>query len=341
MTLRPDTLDDLWHLYNLVRSGDLVTAETFRTADKPGMAEDAGKAKKRPVKLTIAAERVEFHDFANRLRILGPIVGTDEQGRYHTLNIEPFTEVTLTKPGEWRDHEVERVAEAVRAGERPQVVFVSIEDGDATLAVLRQYGLQEVGVIAGPGTGKRLGKVEDPDPWFREILLGLTTLMPERGAVVLVVGPGFAKDHLLRWLKDKAPDMAARCIVDSTSHAGVLGIREAMRRGLVDRVDSQARMALEERLVERIMEALGRGEPVAYGPAEVARGLELGAASLLLVTDRHVREANGADLLDRAKQTRCEGHVVSTGHEAGKKLDQFGGCAALLRYAMPAGEVRA
>lgn len=335
MKLRPDTLDDLWHLYNLVEAGDLVTATTQRTVTVGRGDASEEKAGKRTVTLTVQVERVEFHDFANRLRVLGPIVGTEEQGRYHTLNIEPLDELNIAKPEEWKDHHVQRVSEAVRAGQRPLVVFVAIEEGEATLAVLRQYGLQEAGVVPGPGSGKRTGKEEDRGPWFGEILLGLRNLVPETGTV-LIVGPGFAKEHLHRWLKDKAPELARRCLVDSTSHAGIVGIREAMKRGLVDRVDKEARVALETRLVEKVLEAIAADQPNAYGLAEVHRALEAGAASLLLVTDRAVREGRAEELLALAKRTQCEAHVVSTGHEAGKRLDLMGGCAALLRYALPA-----
>jgi protein pelota len=336
MKLRPDTLDDLWHLHNLIEPGDHVTATTQRTLMVGRGDAEEEKARKKTVTLTIEAERVEFHDFANRLRVIGTIVGTDEQGRYHTLNIEPLDEVGIAKKAPWRDHQVERVSEAVKAGERPLVIFVAMEQGEATVAIMRQYGLQEAGVIAGPGSGKRTGQLADDAPWFGEILLALKTLVPERGTVLLI-GPGFAKDHFLAWAKDKAPDIARRVIVDSTAHAGVVGIREAMRRGLVDRVDKEARVALETRMVERVLEAIAAGKPSAYGLAEVQRALEAGAANLLLVTDRLVREGEGEALLDVAKRTQCEAHVVSTGHEAGKRLDLMGGAAAELRYAMAPG----
>ena len=335
MKLRPDTLDDLWHLYNIVEAGDHVTATTQRTVviDR-GIDAGEEKARKKTMTLTVQVERVEFHDFANRLRLIGTIVGTDEQGRYHTLNIEPLEEVGIAKRQEWKEHQVKRVAEAVRAGERPVVVFLAIEDGEATLAVLRQYGLQEVGQVTGPGSGKRTGKEEDRGPWFGEIAASLQQHAKENG-VVLVVGPGFTKDQFLAYLKEKHKDLAKRTLVDSTAHAGIVGIREAMKRGLVDRVDKEARVAIETRMVEKVLEAIAANQPSAYGLGEVKRALELGAASLLLVTDRLVREGHAEALLALAKATQCEAHVVSTGHEAGKRLDLMGGAAALLRYALP------
>lgn len=334
MKLFVSTLDDLWHLYNIILPGDKVTATTQRTVTLDrGIDAGEEKVRRKTMTLTVEVERVEFHDFANRLRVLGSIVGGDEQGRHHTLNIEPLDELSIAKPTDWKDHHIARVQEAVRAAESPKVVFVAIEDGEATLAVLRQYGLQEVGVVAGPGSGKRTGKEEDRGPWFGEIHLGLKTLIPDSGTA-LVVGPGFTKDQFLAWMKDKHPDMAKRVLVDSTAHAGVVGIREAMKRGLVDRVDKEARVAVETRMVEKVMEAIGMAKPSAYGEAEVKRALDLGAANLLLVTDRMVREGNAEALLALAKGTQCEAHVISTGHEAGKRLDLMGGAAALLRYAM-------
>jgi protein pelota len=334
MKLRPDTLDDLWHLYNLIQPGDQVTATTQRTVTVDrGIDEGEEKLRKKTVTLTVLVERVEFHDFANRLRVLGTILGGEEQGRHHTLNIEPLDELTIAKPQDWKEHQVGRVQEAVRAGDRPIVVFLAIEDGEATLAVLRQYGLQEIGVVTGPGSGKRTGKEEDRGPWFGEIAASLQQHAKENG-VVLVVGPGFTKDQFLAFLKDKHKPLAKRTLVDSTAHAGIVGIREAMKRGLVDRVDKEARVAIETKMVEKVLEAIAANQPSAYGRAEVKRALDLGAASLLLVTDRAVREGEAEALLALAKATQCEGHVISTGHEAGKRLDLMGGAAALLRYAL-------
>ena len=87
--LRVDSLDDLWHLRELVEPGDAATALTWRTADVQTV-DRVGKAEKRAVTLTVRVEQVEWDAFSNRVRLLGPIVaGAQDVGSYHTIAIEP------------------------------------------------------------------------------------------------------------------------------------------------------------------------------------------------------------------------------------------------------------
>src|ERR1051326_2410632 len=127
LALRPDTIDDLWHLSHLLDKGDLATALTWREP-AAAKAQATAKVEKGPRTLTV---RVESAEFTNRLRIPGPIVdGPQDHGMYHTLTIEPLAEVTLVKPRGWKDHQLQRVKEAVDETKRPLVTFLSIEDNE-------------------------------------------------------------------------------------------------------------------------------------------------------------------------------------------------------------------
>ena len=80
--LFPESLDDLWHLEHLITPGNLVFATTLRTVDTATDKLRPEKAEKRPVRLGIRLERVEFHPYANRLRV----VGVSESG----VDFSPF-----------------------------------------------------------------------------------------------------------------------------------------------------------------------------------------------------------------------------------------------------------
>ena len=71
--LVPENTDDLWHLEHLIAPGDLVFATTFRTVELPADRVRPEKPEKKPVRLGIRVERVEFHKYANRLRVSGLI----------------------------------------------------------------------------------------------------------------------------------------------------------------------------------------------------------------------------------------------------------------------------
>jgi len=335
--LRVDTLDDLWHLHELAQPGDVATALTWRTAELDAKgAERAGKAEKRAMTLSVKVERVEWDAFSNRLRLLGPIVeGPQDVGSYHTLVVEPGAELTLRKPRGFRPHDWERVEEAVAATQRPLVTFLAIEENEAVVALLRQYGVQRMAEVFGHQSGKQYatGRAEE-EAFFDEVLMALRDYRPE-GAPLLVVGPGFAKERFLAHARAKQPALVKGAAVEATGQAGMAGVHEALKRGSVERVAKDSRVARETALVERFLEALGKGGLVAYGADEVRRAAEMGAADVVLVADHLVREGPGVAFLDLARGTGAQAHIISTLHEAGQRFDALGGVGALLRYPLP------
>lgn len=332
--LRVDSLDDLWHLRELVEPGDVASALTWRTADVESKgAERQGKPEKRAVHLGIKVESVEYAAFADRLRLLGPIVeGPQDIGSYHTISVEPQTELALKKTKGWRRHHEERLDEAVSATSKPLVTLLAIEENEAVVAVLRQYGVQKMADVAGHASGKQYARTKgEEESFFDEILLALRDHRPE-GAPFLVLGPGFAKERFLAHARAKQPALVQGAMVEATGQAGMTAIHEALKRGTIDRVSKDQRVARETALVERLFVALATDAPAAYGADEVRRALEAGAGETLLVTDRLVREGAGERLLDLARQTGAAPHVVSSVHEAGKRLESLGGVGVLLRY---------
>lgn len=331
--LRVETLDDLWHLHELAVPGDLATALTWRTADIAGKDERSGKAEKRAMTLTVRVESVEWDAYSNRLRLLGPIVeGPQDVGSYHTLVVEPPGELTLRKLKGLKAHHFDRLDEAVAATQRPQVVFLAIEENEAVVALLRQYGVQKMADIVGHVSGKQYASAKgDEEAFFDEALMALRDYRPE-GAPLLVLGPGFAKERFMAYARQKQPALVKGAAIEATGQAGMTGVHEAIKRGSVERVAKDSAVARETALVERFLEGLAKSEPVAYGAEEVARMIEMGAADVVLVVDRLVREGPGERFLDLARASGAKAHVISTHHEAGARFDKMGGVAAMLRY---------
>lgn len=335
--LRVDSLDDLWHLHELVEANDVASALTWRTAETDRKETDrAGKAEKRAMVLGVRVERAEWDAFSNRLRLLGPIVeGPQDVGSYHTIVVEPQTELTLRKARGFRRHHEERLEEAVEATARPLVTFLSIEENEAVVAVLRQYGVQRMAEIFGHVSGKQYASARgDEEAFFEEVLMALRDYRPE-GAPLLVVGPGFAKERFMAYARQKNAALVKGAAIEATGQAGMTGIHEALKRGSVERVAKDSRVSQETALVERFLEALATGRPAAYGPQETRRAAEMGAVDVMLVADRLVRSGEGEAYLDLARDMGAQAHVISTLHEAGARFDALGGVGALLRYALP------
>lgn len=332
--LVPETLDDLWHLHNLIDKGDHVTALTFRTRDVKEEKVRSEKISKVPVELTIEAEDIEFAAFADRLRIRGPIVaGSEELGSYHSLNLEADgrVDVRIRKVQGFRPHHYERIREAVEAAKRPLVTIVCLDDEEAVVAVLRQYGIQPVATIKGVSGGKMFRTEHSLEEYFGQLLAAARRVRAP-GSPLVVVGPGFTRESFLDFVKQRDAAFLAPFVTEGTGQSGMVGVQEALKRGVVGRVQRDQQVATDTQLVEEIFAEIGKDGPVGYGAREVESLLNQGAVRLLVITDEVLRTPQGASLLTLARRVQAQSHIVAVTHEAGKKLHALGGIAALLRY---------
>jgi protein pelota len=333
--LAVETLDDLWHLQNLVEPGDVATSLTRRREHLKVDKLRPERLEKRSLALSIKVEEVEFHRFANVLRLLGTIIMGPDIGKHHAFSIEPGSKLVVTKM--WRPEHLERLREAVRASRRPRVLLVAIDDESAELGLVRQYGLEGLGAISHRRAGKRYETEREAEErkFFRQLASAIDDIISREGVrAVIVAGPGFTKDAFHSFLRETRPELAAKVRLDSISSGGRTGLYEIVRRGLVERVSREDRLSFETSVVEQLMAEIAKGGLAIYGRAEVERAALAGAIEKLLVADKLLRN-NRADvgkLLELAQRTREKVVVVSTEHDAGRQLLSLGGVAALLRF---------
>jgi len=326
------TMDDLWHLYNLVAPGNLVHASTYRRGEEKSDKLRAERADKKRMWLGIRVEKIEFHEFSDRLRISGTIEeGPQDIGQHHTLNLEPGDDIALTKV--WREVDQQRVRDAEKATHQPLVTFVALDDEEAVFAVVRQYGVQEIARIASNKAGKDYPSAKgQKEGYFLEILDKLAGM--HGSDALIVIGPGFDKEELMSYAREKRPELVKGAQVLGTGQTGMRAVSEVMKGNKAGDIVSGGRVAMETTLVEELMTRMAKGGAAAYGPSEVKASIESGAAETLLITDELVREKSSEELMHLAESTACRVVVISTVHEAGKELGSLGGAGALLRYKM-------
>ena len=327
--LRIENADDLWHLSNLDQPGDLERASTYRREESKTDKIRPEKAEKVRITLTLRVEKTEFQAFTDRLRISGIIVEAPQDlGRHHTLNVAVDDVLSVIKT--WKRHELQRIDDAVAATQKPLVTFLSLDDEEALLAQLRQYGVQELATIHAPGHGKMFDTGDAVTAYFEDILSKLKT--SPLGEALVLVGPGFAREDFLAFLQSRDAALAAKVHSQGTSQPGMRGVQEALRSGMGSKLFADSRVALETQLVERLLEAIATDRPCAYGRGEVAEAIEAGAVETLLVSESVVRDLQIERLMHDAEAARGTVVLVSPHHEAGAKLEGLGGVAALLRF---------
>src|SRR2546426_11174944 len=294
--LKVQNPDDLWHLHNLVEAGDLVRAYTFRREEAATDKLRPERGEKVRLKLGIRVDGVEYQDFSDRLRISGVIEeGPQDLGRHHTLPVGVDDDLTIVK--EWRDHHLRRIQEAVEATERPLVTVVAIDDEETLIAQIHQMGIREVAVIRAERQGKMFPGLDMRAAYFQEILSKLASM--DVGVALLVVGPGFEREDLAKFVRGRDPELASKIRLHGTSQAGMAGIQEAMKGGLGAKVLEETRVAQETRLVEELLEEIAKGGLFAYGPEEVRTAVQAGAVETLLVSDSRGRDLAIEDLMRR------------------------------------------
>ncbi len=329
-----ENLDDIWHLYNIIDVGDLIRAVTFRTVDDG--KEDklrSKKSDKKRMKLGILVEEVKFHEFSDRLRIHGKIVeGPQDLGSFHTLNVtdESMEPISIVKSS-WKHYHLKRIDEAVQQRNEPVVTFVSLDEDTATVAVLRQSGIQYIADVSSKRSGKMYDSPDTINDYFAEILSVLKT-NSKTGADLVIVGPGFSREHFIKYGCEKNPEMFTKYHVHSTGHAGMNGVQEAIKTGIVKQITQENRVVFETEQVEKLFEEIRKSGLAAYGFVEVQHALNSGAVQRLLITDKLVRTKEGEKLLDIAKQNNSDFTIINTMHDAGKKIEGIGGIGAILRF---------
>ncbi len=328
IALLPESLDDLWHLQHLVERGDLVFALTHRKM--PAIADKARpeKMERKTVRLGVKVEDIEFHTYSNWLRLHGVIKSGMDVGSYHTLNIEVGTDLSIVKH-HWRPDLLQRIEDAVAESNRPRVVLALVEEGEATIGVLRQFGVQMAAELRA-GSGKGDGQ-DHRAAFFQEVAKAIDQVAGESAQVVLA-GPGFAKEDLKKLIDSSYPDLAVRITMDDASSVGRSGFQEVLRRGAVKTVLESSRIAQEAKLIEELFREIATDGRAAYGLKEVQMAVNYGAVERLLVLDEMARRGDMDQMMREVGDARGKVVVFSSEFEPGDRLRSLGGVAALLRF---------
>ncbi|MCW4022658.1 MAG: mRNA surveillance protein pelota [archaeon] len=343
----PETMDDLWHLYNIILKRDEVYARTTRQVKTDQDFSRPTKAKRVPVNLGVQVEKMYWDKVLNRLRVNGIVVDSPEKlsinGSRHTLDVVVNKPVTIVKK-KWQKHELDRLKRASKITASP-LTIISIDDEDYCVAILRQYGID---VKAGgrtklPGKYEAERRAQEKQQFFKIALKALRDAWRPLNSPIVVLGPGYIKDDFCDYVKKESRDVAASIIgVKGVNSAGISGIQESLRSGILTNMLENMRVADEMKAMEEFLARLGRGKStISYGLDDVEKAANFGAVEKLLVADLTLRETEDEQrfaleaIMKSVEDARGEIMVMSTEHEAGTKLLSLGGVAALLRFPLP------
>ncbi len=329
--LKPQIEEDLWHLEKIIKPGDFVSASTHRKFVSP-----SGKQERKRVFIKIKVEKAEFHKGFGKLRILGVIVeGKPEEyvqvGEHHSIDIGLNDEVKIEKE-KWLKYDLDRIKEAEASAEKPKITALVMDEREAELFAVKEYGISSLGKINLRGAGKYSSDKNAKEKEYDEIIKLLEKAETDK---IVLAGSGFEKNNFYDYLKDKDAKLAKKILVADISNTGKKGVYELVEKDVFSKIVRQSRFAEETKLMEELVKAIVN-EKATYGLKEVEEAVDYGAVDKLLILDSLLFENKEEieNLISKAEKTGAEVKVISHENEASEKLKAFTGVAALLRFSV-------
>jgi len=355
VVLCPVDAEDMWHAYNLLSAGDLLTGTTIRKVVKEAV--NAVSSQRKRLTLTIQVLNVDFDPKECSIRISGRNMTESPHVKlaaFHTIELEPSRKFTLKKQS-WDTIYLERLEMACNPNKTAQLAAVVMQAGLAHLCLItNQMTLLKAKVEKTIPKKRAIPKVqtEAKKKFFAMIVQAITREINfDVVKCIVLASPGHLKDEFHQYIleeseKDpllapvrKNPGMFVRAHASSGhKHAldEILGNPILKARIL----DSQA--AKEVEVLNRFFKMLNDNSDQAfYSYNHVKSALDKQAIESLLITDSLFRASDiktrkkYVALVEASREAGAEVFIFSSLHTSGEQLAQLSGIAAILRFPLP------
>ena len=135
---------------------------------------------------------------------------------------------------QWKQFQLDRIADAVRSTKDPKVLIIAMDEGEADFGLVKQYGIDFPLSINHSIPGKRDTSLRqaEKDAFFREVAEKIGAYFAEMQlGTAIVAGPGFVKEEFYSWVIEHLPALKPKIAIKSISVTGKAGIREVVKRG--------------------------------------------------------------------------------------------------------------
>jgi len=333
-----ENLDDLWYLNHIIEKNDLIKGKTLRKIKIGQETQRKQKIAKKSVFLLTQVEKVEFSKTSNILRISGIVKEGPEDvplGSYHTFNVEENSIITIIKQ-KWLKFQIDKLKEASKASQAKILICVHDRE-EAYFALMKKYGYQLLTSIKGT-VAKKADIKQVETNFYKEILSQLLEYDKRYNLnKIIIASPAFWKEELMKEIKDE--NIKNKIILATCSSAGENAFNEVLKRPETEHALKQDRIAKEFRYVEELFEEISKNNLASYGLKETKNAAIAGAVKVLLITDSFIQKKRVENKYEETEETmktvdstKGDILIISSEHEAGKKLDGLGGIAAILRF---------
>lgn len=319
LTLKVDNAFDLWVLYHVISPGDVVSSWTLRTV-KIGTKEE-----KKKVFLKLNAESLDFKKGVGRLRVTGRIIeGKPEEfvqlSRFHSFDIKEGDTLTVEKR-EWRQHELERLEEAVKLSRTREASILVVDDKRILLAYLLPYEVEFAGEWEVFLSKKQGGGID------RKQIQKLADLIKDKPLIVTGI-EAFARE-VLEVLESYG--VKGRYVPAPSSDESA--VRYLIESGILSQIVGELKLKKESEKMAEFEKHLYKGDGlVAYGKEEIKKASESYAVEELLVLPSLLNDEEWRKIFKAVEEGGGRIIFFNPESEYGKKLEGYGGAVAILRF---------
>ena len=328
------SIEDFVFVSGLIQENDLVTGETDRNIKPREVGQKPFRIK---MFLTIKVNEWSVDENTSSFRVSGIIEKGSpaefvEMHAQHALVFNLFQPINVEKQN-WYAHDVERLRAREKESQRPLYLGIVLDDEEANILQVSGAGLKELGKIHSFKSGKQYKSEGKANEYFTKLFEIIYASPLE---TVIIAGPGFTREELVRYLKENAPKGKAKTLLSvPTSSIGEKGIREALSSDSITKALGEFSQAKDAELMSEVLKHLGKDDGlVSYGFSHVERSVKSGAAHTLLISSSYLSENKEKvhALLNLAHQQGVSSRILEEKFDPGKQLSGLSGVAALLRY---------
>ena len=355
--LRPETPEDLWHSYNLLKTEDLVRCTTVRKVVKESSTGSTTSSKKR-LMLTILLQKIDFDPDALQVRLGGVVQNQNESvrmGAHHTLTLELHQNFSIEKDC-WDQIYLEILEEACNPDRQAELAAIVMHSGLAHLCLVTGSLTVTKARIEMNIPKKRTGSSQNAkgiNKFFEAVYQAIVRHVDFNKVKALLIGsPGYTKDDFFVYVKETCVKRDDRAIRDAlhqdkfvlcrASNGHKHALEEVFSDPTIAKRIEDTKVVKEVAILNDFMRMMDTNPDKAYyGYSHVKSAADQSAIDSLLVTDELFRASTPqvrrkyVDLVEDVRESGGTVYIFSAMHGSGQQLGQVSGVAAILRYPLP------
>lgn len=334
ITLKVETLDDLWCLSTIIETGDTVSGKTFRKIQLTDSTSEKAKVTKKPMWLSIATKSIDFSE--STLKVLGTITDGPEdipRGEHHSFNIVENTEITITK--EWLGYQSKKLKEAVE-NDKSNILACIFNREEGMLAKLEQNNFRKISHIKGNVQKKAVDQSQTTD-FFKELHDALLKAIKQYEPKSIILGCShFWKGNFEAVLEKQEKVSYIWATIHDVNESA---LQDLLRTKEVEMALKDQHAIQDAILVEDVFRRIATDGAVCYGLKDCLAAADAGAIETILCSENYIAEMrekgtfSDIESIFRIVETqKGTVHLLAGKSAAIVRLDGLGGICALLRY---------